>query len=43
MYPTLSNVYQQNEVLLLIDGVGKEQKQMSSTRDGADHHHNVAR
>jgi hypothetical protein len=43
MFPTLSNVYQQNEILLLIDGVGKDQKQMSSTRDGADYHHDVAR
>jgi hypothetical protein len=39
MFPTLSNEYQQNEVLLLIDGVGKNQKQISSTVDGADHDH----
>jgi hypothetical protein len=39
---TLIYLYQQNEELLLIDGVGKDQKQMSSTRDGADYHHDVA-
>jgi hypothetical protein len=35
----LSTLNQQNEMLLLIDGVGEDQKQMSST----DHHHDVAR
>jgi hypothetical protein len=42
---TLSNVYQQKEVLLLIDSVlqRSEADNESSTRDGADQHHDVAR
>ncbi len=43
MSQTFSNVHQQNEVLLLIDVVGKDQKQISSMKDGADHDHDVGR